>query len=55
MAVKIAEQLNLSFSHCLEMFTTVDDIIVNKSRPTPTIQDTNHQSYAAFHRLNALS
>lgn len=35
MAVRIAEQLNLSGTLCVEMFATADDIIVNKiaSRP----------------------
>ena len=36
MAVKIAEQLNLSGTLCVEMFATADDIIVNEKCPTPT-------------------
>ena len=35
MAVRIAEQLNLSGTLCVEMFATADDIIVNEIAPRP--------------------
>ena len=35
MAVRIAEQLKLSGTLCVEMFATADDIIVNEIAPRP--------------------
>ncbi|MGC4389181.1 ATP-grasp domain-containing protein, partial [Streptococcus suis] len=35
MAIKIAEQLHLSGTLCVEMFATADDILVNEIAPRP--------------------
>ena len=45
MAVKIAEQLNLSGTLCVEMFATADDIIVNEIAPRP--HNSGHYSIEA--------
>ena len=45
MAVKIAEQLNLSGTPCVEMFATADDIIVNEIAPRP--HNSGHYSIEA--------
>ncbi|OZV21687.1 5-(carboxyamino)imidazole ribonucleotide synthase [Streptococcus sobrinus] len=45
MAVKIAEQLNLSGTLCVEMFATSDDIIVNEIAPRP--HNSGHYSIEA--------
>lgn len=44
-AVKIAEQLNLSGTLCVEMFATADDIIVNEIAPRP--HNSGHYSIEA--------
>jgi len=45
MAVRIAEQLNLSGTLCVEMFATADDIIVNEIAPRP--HNSGHYSIEA--------
>ena len=45
MAMKIAEQLNLSGTLCVEMFATADDIIVNEIAPRP--HNSGHYSIEA--------
>ena len=45
MAVKIAEQLDLSGTLCVEMFATADDIIVNEIAPRP--HNSGHYSIEA--------
>ena len=45
LAVKIAEQLNLSGTLCVEMFATADDIIVNEIAPRP--HNSGHYSIEA--------
>ncbi len=45
MAVKIAEQLKLSGTLCVEMFATADDIIVNEIAPRP--HNSGHYSIEA--------
>ena len=45
MAVRIAEQLNLSGTLCVEMFATADDIIVNEIAPRP--HNSGHHSIEA--------
>ena len=55
MAVKIAEQLNLSGTLCVEMFATADDIIVNEIAPRPQILVTTQSKLATFHSLTRIS
>ena len=45
MAVRIAEQLNLSGTLCVEMFATADDIVVNEIAPRP--HNSGHYSIEA--------
>ena len=45
MAVRIAEQLNLSGTLCVEMFATDDDVIVNEIAPRP--HNSGHYSIEA--------
>ena len=45
MAVRIADQLNLSGTLCVEMFATADDIIVNEIAPRP--HNSGHYSIEA--------
>ena len=45
MAVRIAEQLNLSGTLCVEMFATADNIIVNEIAPRP--HNSGHYSIEA--------
>ena len=44
MAVRIAEQLNLSGTLCVEMFATADDIIVNEIALAHTIRSLLNRS-----------
>lgn len=55
MAVRIAEQLNLSGTLCVEMFATADDIIVNEIAPAHTTLATTRLKPVTSRSLTPIS